>query len=404
MLRRLIRLKRITAAVALGLMTLLSINVPLAVAATQDTWTGASCSTTNCNWSNASNWSAGAPISGYDLIFDNTTLGTYSPVDDINGLSVNSITFINNLGTAPVSLHMESPLVIVDGITQASSVTSNINTLVSTTGTMSMTLGADATFASTGGLYIGNAARGDSLALNSHTLTVAGGAANSITSLGVNITGSGALIYNAPDSSIRLFGTNSYSGTTQVIASKTPVLEANATNGFGTSALTIQSAGSVSFNRPGSGTISNNITINGVSSGTLTDSLNVTTPSNGITLALPNIVLVGGTRFTNNTISAGVLTINLAGITTSGACIEYGGYGNNTSSGAANGFINAPSGCALPPVIASSIAPETNSVTPKTPATGFGFVQINPALVLIVTAASSGVLVMMARQIKRFSR
>src|SRR5665213_2894628 len=94
-------LPRLIPATVLTLSSLLTIGVPMAAAAGPYTctWTGAG---TDANFSTAANWSgcnSAAPVAGDNdnLVFDNSSAATSfgDPNNDISGLNVTSITWIN---------------------------------------------------------------------------------------------------------------------------------------------------------------------------------------------------------------------------------------------------------------------------------------------------------------------
>jgi hypothetical protein len=391
------QLARISAGVALSLASVLAINAPHVFAATTDTWTGTDCPAVNCNWSDANNWSAGVPAAGYDLVFDNNLItGVRAPIDDIAGLSINSITFINNSATAPAPVFINSPLTIVAAVSQAASVTTDTDILGSQSAGSTITLGGDVTVTSTAGLRLGNSA-GDTLALNGHTLSFVGGLAGNIVAIQSIISGAGGVVYNAAKTEFSLNGTNTYSGTTHVIANDLPVSESSNSNGFGTSAITVETGGSIGFERTASATVSNAITVNGATNGSPVTSLNFGSLGNNVTLSFPAITLTGSTRFSNGNPQSSNLTINLAGITANGHCIEYLGYGNDVTNGPANGFINGPAGCK----VTAAVSTTSGSIAvPKTPATGLAAITAKPVTVIVSATIAAVVMLAIAYRVK----
>ncbi len=96
------KLFQLGSALVISLSTLLTVSMPLAHAATSTcTWTDGGTAN-NDNFSNANNWSCTGTTPGngdvYDLIFPASAAG-YSPVNDIVGLSVGTVTFSGTFNT-----------------------------------------------------------------------------------------------------------------------------------------------------------------------------------------------------------------------------------------------------------------------------------------------------------------
>jgi hypothetical protein len=316
------------------------------------TWTGTACTggTPNCNWSNTSNWQGGAaPLAtdapGDILIFNNAVIGAAngSPTDDITGLSVATISFINN--GAAKDIILSHPLTITSDITQAAGVTTTDSLRNGSTG-QAINLGGNVTVNATQGISLGSfGSSSDSVNLGGHSLTfneTSGQTTAGISAIYSVITGSGTVTYNSPYTNFQLYGNNTYSGTTNVIQSSLWVGSFTVnTNAFGSSTINVATGGAIEFQYNTNTTISNPIVITGVTSGVSNiTSMDVTCDtgcSSATTVTIPNITLNGSTRF-----GAGDpnLSINLTGITSNGFCIEYLD-GTTTRST----FTGGPSGC-----------------------------------------------------------
>ena len=329
----------------------LSFQLP-AFAAGTATWIGTTCASgsQNCNWSDTGNWAGGTvPSAGSDVVFDNTVMnGHGSPIDDITGgLAINSITFTNDVGPGALSVYLAAPLTVNSAITQASSVTQTSDALVNNTTSQILTLGGNVTVSRSKDLTLGSPSVGqpDTIALAGHTLTFndTASSASGVVSINAVISGSGTVTYNAALTNFQLSTAATYSGTTNVIASNLWVgnVANNNINVFGTSTINIATGGSVEFANNTNTTITNPIVIAGTTGTSNVTSLNFSCAlscGSATTITIPNITLSGNTRFG---ISDANTTVNLAGITTNGHCIEYL---NATST---NQFTNGPGTCII---------------------------------------------------------
>ncbi len=178
-------LRRLSAGIALGLISLLAINTPHTSAlATVDTWTGTDCSAAvpNCKWSNVNNWTAGVPLTGYDLVFNSTALtADQTTEDDIVGLSVGNITFTNT-GTG----YYQHKLTGTKALTVSGTITANASSSMS----MDLVAGTDLTITGTKILNINSS----NLTLGIKNLTLDTAGYSVITSA---VTGSGTITVNA---------------------------------------------------------------------------------------------------------------------------------------------------------------------------------------------------------------
>lgn len=361
-----------------------------ALAATK-TWTGGGV---DGNWSTTANWQGGvAPVNGDSIVIDNSATFTNGSTDDIAALSLNTITFTNNAASSPVAIFLGQNLTVTTAITQAVSDTTTEDQIADDGSARTITIGGTVTVtASPGGLSIGSS--GDTLAIGSNSLTFTdqGGNTADITAIDANMTGTGAaVVYNGAATDYQLSGANTYTGTTHVIATDLPIDNTNNNNAFGTSAITVETGGSVTFTFNSNTTISNAITVSGTTNGSPVVSLGFGTATPSTTFTVPNITLNGSTRFSNQAATPGNLTVNLAGITANGNCIEYIGPAS-ADNGPANGFTNGPAGC---------IVSGTIGKTPGTPNTGFMLVKNNAvASGAVIIAAAAGV-ALIARRSKR---
>lgn len=354
---------------AIGVGSVVTGDSAFAVPVTR-TWTGTACnvaSSPDCTWSNASNWDTGAPVNGDSVIFTTAVLtaaNSGSPVNDIASLSLADLTITGpDANLHPITL--TQTLTITDGISDDTHNGTEIDG--------SIILGANIFVQAFQSLILGDPLASNTIALGGHTLNFSNGStATNIITINSAITGSGAVNFDTNStSSVQIHAANTYSGTTHLVTGQVYNTGTN-NNMFGTSDVTIDNGASASFNYGANATISNNFAIQGVSSSGRLTSLDFVSTGGSIALAVPNITLNGNTRFSNDTAN---VTVDLAGITTNSFCIDYIGTSGNASDGAANGFLNAPAGCALPA---------------SAPNTAVKFITANPFVIWalgIVTAA-----------------
>lgn len=381
--------------VAAPLATLL---VPGTALAATETWTGGDCPAVNCFWSNPNNWLSNViPSNGDDVVIDNAAVANQvdSPIDDIVGLSLASITFINDSSATGVDITLGADLTVTSAITQASSVTTTTNFIGYEFTPWAITLGGNVTISSNSMLVIGGDTNLNDLDIGSNTLTLNESSTSSgVLAIAANIIGSGNVIYDAAHTEFDVSGNNTYSGTTHVVhtaAQGVVKSDSNNFDPFGTSAVTIESTGFVNLTKYNANTtISNQFVVNGVGSGTPTKSLNFGDDGTaGVTLTVPNITLNGDTEFDNTSVAAPPLVTNLAGITANGHCVVYQGYGTDTSDGPSNGFTNGATGCVQGASTGGSTTPGS-SATPSTPDTGFALAAAHPVVTLAMTTLLAG--------------
>lgn len=356
-----------------SLATFLFVADGQAFAATK-TWTGGG---SDDNWSTSGNWSpSGAPSNGDDLVFtlNGSSLGG---TNDISGLSIKTITAS---GTSNGLFDTDDPLTITESII-------NTGTHKAIELGAALTLGGNVTVRG-----IGFNSGAGSIALNGNTLTVLDASpANDHMIFGVSvpITGNGGVTINAPNTNIQFGAVNTYSGTTTILANDGLLFStgsgATPLNAFGSSSIIIGPDASISADFAGvssGATWSNPITIQQSSVGNNFWDFSINFQSiyfYGVTgtINVPNITLQGSTRF-----GAGLgVTVNLAGITANGHCIEYGR--NNWT---ASQFQNGPAACVVTPA------------GPATPDTGFEKVTKNPLIALSVSVLSAGAVIVLARR------
>lgn len=374
-------------ALLLSLVSLFVISAPKALAATK-TWTGAGG---NCNFSTAGNWSpSGAPSTGDDLVFDNTVNAcSGDPTNNISGLTVNSISWINSGSGGAKHVEATTPITVTSSVYQQSSVT-----------------GGDVNFLDNGFILGGNVIvrgvqLGDSSApststsvnLNGNTLTFNDGPNTStIISVAVPISGTGTVVFDAPNTDFQTYVANTYSGVTNIVSNSglltvgVPFISI-----FGSSSINVNSGASLFVNLASSDnntTLNNTITFAGETADTVTtnwDALffSCTTSCSGITVNVPNIILNGNIRLG----SAGTVTVNLTGSTANGHCVEY--YDDNgTHSGTVPPtFIGGPPACVL-----------AATINVSAPNTGAGIIRNNPIVVLGVAVLCAGGIALAGRK------
>lgn len=317
-------------------------------AASTHSWTGTACNVDSpgvpdCNWSTISNWDTGtAPTSGDALVFDTSALNNSNvidggiPINDIVGLAVSSITFTGSATTLPITINMTQDLTVTSGITNSSSETLFFNG--------NIVLGGDVTINSNYSVsgaytYIGSNDLSNTIALNSYKLSFTD-------SLWVysSITGDGTVEYNKTAQYFTLLNNNTYSGTTQVLSGWLAGADIDM---FGTSSVFVGANGLVDFTYNSNKTIDNEITVEGLANGSdyyVSLGFDGGASVTPVTISVPNIVLNGSTRFSNDTDSS---IVDLAGINANGHCVQYMGTNSDTTDGPANGFLNGPAGCTI---------------------------------------------------------
>jgi|GEM_PF-1688080 len=391
------RLATVSAGTVLAISSIMGIGfAPMASAASTVTWTGGG---SDGNWSTTANWAGGvAPVNGDSVVIDNSASFAHGSTDDIASLSLDTLTFANNASGGGVeNVALGQDLTVTSAITQASSDTTTSDVIGSTSGSHTLTLGGDVTVKSSAGITLGASSGADGIALAGHTLTFTdyGGSTAHGVVIDAVISGSGNVVYDGVSSDYQIDATNTYSGTTHLVQSNLGVDQTGGTAPFGTSTITIEPGSSAGFYFASSATISNPIVITGTTNGSPVTSLSFGpsgAASGAITLTVPNITLNGDTRFANDGTTTYPVTVNLAGTTANGHCVEY--LPNK-------GFENGPSYC----VVTATVQNNTTTPTkPKAPDTGFAKVSATIAPVLAATVLAAGALLFIARSMKPASK
>lgn len=302
------------------------------------TWAGTSVGDI---WDDANNWSpSGVPVDNDDIVFNCATEDECDSVFDLPGLIVNSISFEGDVA-AVVANPTDAPMTILGDITSVNPGSRLEAALV---------LGADST--------VHNTVLG-AVDLNGNTLTITGkGEIKPTTSdrwigLEGEISGDGTLNIDADaDQEVYLSGPNTYSGTTNVnsgmFVSNGQHLTNRTIDMFGVSDINVGPLGKVIlfFDETESGfSFENTMTFTRTNpSYTQLEIGNDASDSSLVEMALTSIVLNSDTRFDLDTTN-GDITIDLAGITDNGYCIEFGLDGVDEDS-----FLNGPSCTAPAPV------------------------------------------------------
>lgn len=368
-------------------------------AAGTKTWIGTACNgvSHDCAWSNATNWqSSSVPSGNDDVIFDNSVLNpAFSPTDDINGLAVNTLTFINaGSGANTITLGsglLGGDLTVNNSISQAASST----TADFIKGTL--ILGGSVVVTGNGNnLTIGSSTSGqanDILNLNGHSLTfqnvVVPGSTPKVTINDV-ISGAGVVTYNGPNTQFVVNGINTYSGTTNVTASSS-WLGGDIINQqpFGTSSIVVGSAAGIKFLSSTNLTFTNSIQLDG---GSATSSLPISiffakSGAGPVSFSFPNISLLGNVRLSNDSNT----TVDLTGITVNGHCVEYLTNGALVDTP----YTGGPAICTTPvtPSTPTGSVSTTTTTKAKAPDTGIARIAANPLLTAFGAMAAAVVMV-----------
>ncbi|MEI8187760.1 MAG: hypothetical protein WCG30_02325 [Candidatus Saccharibacteria bacterium] len=359
-----------------------------AMAATNTcTWTGGGGA--DANWSTVANWSGcggTAPVSGDAVVMDNSVSNNFM-TDDIPGLDISSLKFINN-GTYAAVIILAQNIIIDSSITQDSTVTSNSNSIGGIGASRTITAGGNLTISQHGsgelGILGGNIGVNDILALGSHNLTVSSTNSSAVGAISIwgNITGTGSISYDASKLDLlELHGDSTYSGNTNVLSGALISYSATA---FGVGDVNIGSSASIEF-RTSETTYANNFTIAGQ-----------TSKSNKVSLAIGcatrcnfpgTITLNGYTAFLSPPVS-----INIANSASNGFCVEYLDPFGNATAAAANVFTgNSPTSC-------TSFA---RSTAPAAPSTGSGIIKSNVMFTALGVVGISLALFTVSRRFKK---
>ncbi len=200
---------------------------PNAFAASTKTWDGSEClATADCNWSTGDNWVGGvAPVDGDSIVFPFTAANMPDVVNDIPGLSINTITFSeSDYAYNEFDIQLDEPIVITSAIINHTGGSgSSSNDIVHIYGLI--TLGGDVSVQTDSPLWLlGESASSDSIVdLNGHKLSL-------ITSANVvpppnqsehlflygAVFGEGIVEIDNVDGVILLTGLNTYTGFTYV--------------------------------------------------------------------------------------------------------------------------------------------------------------------------------------------
>ena len=317
----------------------------------------------NLNFSHGANWSpAGAPSNGDDLVFDANQGFAEGATNDMVNLEVNSITFIAKSVTSGFWC---TPIKAVEQL----KISGPINGDARCMGRVmngSYILGADVVAKNV--VFSGYTGTGGSIDLNGNkisfvtesgfdgffgTIAYEGVAAHS------TISGNGTVEFNGAYGSPHLDGNNTYSGTTNLIATGSRVkgVIGNFVDMFGTSVVNISGAtAAASFvfvSSPSGLSVGNTINITGGQADDLWGALQFycTDAFCSGTLNVPNIRLLGNTSFEQWGYKDRGFVVNLAGIVANGRCVEYwvdaiASHFPNFAT-VSGGFLNGPVACSV---------------------------------------------------------
>lgn len=316
------------------------------------TWAGTGSGSTS--WSNSANWSpSGAPVDGDSVVFDCDTEAECASIFDIPGLVVESVTFDGSY-PGQVLNSTDAPIVVNGDIGSV-----NPGTVFQAT----VVLGADIMVSNT--VLVGLDLDGRSITFRGKGVT--NGSERWVGVAGY-ILGDGTINIDVDaDQEFYLAGANYYSGVTNVNSGKfvsNGQNPANKTiNMFGVSDVNVGPLGKVVFTFDET---DNNLSfLNIIRFNRINAELNQLLATNGtsnnslVSVLFPGVVLNSNTRFDVD-ISDGGLSINLAGTTDNGYCIEFG-EGNTQ----ANYFLNGPDCKDEVPV-----DPSQPTIKPSAPKTG----------------------------------
>jgi hypothetical protein len=401
--------RRYFAAAILIVAPLLSLVAPgVAHASGGGTFTWSGDSGTGGNWSTPGNWLLGAAPQSGDvgdtIIIDNSQNFTSESIDDIASLSLTSLQFENNSGgDAVVTVILNDPLSITGDITQAGSDTGTNDVITNNGLTETLTVGGNVTVTSSaGGLTLGQSIADNVAITSGDTLSFTDNAAGIVSILDniTSVSGSGTVTYNGAHTTYELSGANTYAGTTNVQATGAAGVEVLNTDPFGTSTVDIANDNGLLNFFSGISTLTNTINVTGSSSSTPNPSIQFNDTMSAGTFTLPNVVLAANSQFVNNA-SPG-LTVNLAGITANGFCLEYSGANGTATDEATNTFTNGPTECSPSPGGSGGTSPSTPA--PTAPDTGLALVAAHPAQTLAVSTVAATMILGIALGLKPTKR
>jgi len=379
------------------------------------TWSGGSGA--GGNWSTPGNWVGGvAPQSGDvgdTVIIDNTQNFTSESIDNIATLSLTSLQFTNDsAGDVPVIVVLNDPLTVTGNITQASSDTGTNNVITNNGSTETLTIAGNVPVTSSpGGLTLGQTIA-DNIAITSgDTLSFIDNGAGIVSIFDniTNVSGAGVVTYNGSHTTYQLSGANTYAGTTNIQATGAAGVEVLNTDPFGTSTVNITTSNGLLNFFSGISTLTNTINVTGSSSSTPNPSIQFSSSMSSGTFTLPGVVLAENSQFVNN--ASPSLTVNLAGITDNGFCLEYSGANGTATDPATNSFTNGPTKCNAAPSNSgggsgggSGSSSSTPAAALKAPDTGLAQVAAHPAETLAVSTVSAIMILGIALRLKPTKR
>ncbi len=402
-----------------------------AFAATK-TWTGADCDKSgvnDCSWSDINNWSDGAaPVDGDSLMFNvSVSTGGLLAEDGTvflqsqNDIAKLNIFDINVVGSGELRIVVSPKLSAKPELTLSGNIkaASTITYFAFSPG--NIILNSDSSWTNVSDNNTVGLDAANTLNLNGHTLTIEPYTNSPLTvNLGAKITGDGGVVYNGGSATTVFLNTaNDYTGKTDVITGRHQTIADVTDTIFGTSDITVGSAGSLNLSATEEPTwvFSNRITIqpaNVNAEMSFTNSqLYIWSAAEKQTIKIPNITLQGNAMFNLNDLRGGV-KVDLTGIQANGHCVQYGSDNNQASS-----FINGPAGC----VIGSTKVAAASDVNCKelkanwvknkggskqdelslvkfcggVPDTGKGFIAQNPVTVAVVGLAIAGIAFVLLR-------
>lgn len=337
------------------LATLFAIGVVFAAPsahAASKTWTGTA---NDGQFSTAGNWSpSGAPASGDSLTFNVVNDGLARPENDMNNLTIGSITV---QGTSPTTLYN---IKFSKSTTIAGNITATNPKGVTLEG--GFTLGSNITV--DGDVDLADTTPATNvIALNSHSLNFTNVPAG-IVSVGTKISGSGTVSYNNVQR-VYIAKSNDYSGNTavsnhtNVSNTSSPSTSRNPSQLFGVSAISIDGTSTVEFEFTTASIFPNPIALSATEVTTTGNNTSfraqVDTQTNGLAVGYSGIVLNGKAGFG---VSSQTTSVNLAGIQANGNCAYYQTVYQDK-------YLNGPTSC-----IAGSSSGATSTPIPGTPKAG----------------------------------
>ncbi|HWB38640.1 MAG TPA: hypothetical protein VG604_00150 [Candidatus Saccharimonadales bacterium] len=412
---------RFGASTLVSVISLLAFGAPAAFA-TPDTctWTGA----TDDKFSTATNWnncSSAAPVTGDNLVFDNTSLSTTNLLDDISSGSVvfGDITF-EGTGTSAFDITPDTGISLATSGNITDTTTNGVDIDMPVTFS-----GATPTVSTASFMQFGDVSTPMTMATgaNDITFSITGSAAGAEIDNYEVFTGTGSITFdNTGDNGtfVQYAASPAYTGSVHVTGGVIDLFATGTTSPdyfSGSAGITVDSGATVEFDNVTAATasVAEALTVAGVGSAQCTSLFtsatvhcgavlgNLASGSN-LTLAGP-ITMTADTQFNDNDTITITGALAGTGFKATNAVGKLVVSASSNSSGTPNGTYNATGnlqggGGSGNGSGGSGSGSSSTTSAPGTPDTGLGAIVGKPFGVLAITAAAAGSMLIAAKQLK----